>query len=193
MALTVFMSPLHVLPQTLDAPRYQDQIGNGVPVVRRKRIRGTSSWQLEIPGRQELLDPIWELLEYAQGDREIWFDGAGFGEVTSPAVIFIGDGSTADIMLPHKHVYVASFVAYLNDAMLDAAYWAPLGGDGVTMDSIICGPLPVGGQLKAKYRRKIKTLLRVEDQPKRSRIFRSASSATDNIHSLSLTLEEYLG
>jgi len=187
MSQTAFIAPTHVLPERMDAPRYMDEIGNGVQFVRRKWIRSRSSWEIEVPGKQELLDPFWGLIEYAQGDRIIWFDGAGFGEVTYPTLIAEGDGTTTEFRLPHKNIYVASFVLYHQDALSTA--WAPLGGDGVTMDAITATGVGAGVALKAKYRRKIKCLLRVEDNPERGRAF-YAPGNIETIHHIKITLEE---
>lgn len=186
--MTIFASPLHILPQQVEAPRYIDQVGNGAEVVRRKWLRGKSSWQLEVPGKQELLDPIWGLLEYAQGDRIIWFDGAGFGEVTTPTMIGEGDGNTTDFMLPHRFVYFASLVVYTGGTL--DANWVPIGGDGITCDAIrFGGGVAANHAVTAKYRRRIKCLLKVEDTMGRSRVFRSTDPLA-NIHSLKFTLEE---
>jgi hypothetical protein len=184
------MSPLHVLPQKLNMPMDRDPVGNSVEYVRRKKLRPQSSWELEVPGKQELLDPIWGLLEYAQGDRAIWFDGAGFGEVTEPILVGEGDGVVADFNLPHQYVFIASLIVYSGGSVITT--WSPLGGDGVsTCSSIHFVSAPASNiPIMAKYRRKIKTLLNVEQDISRSRLLRSYSSPSDTIHSLKLTLTE---
>jgi hypothetical protein len=190
MSYVVFASPLHILPQQIDMPRLQDDLGGGAVGLRRRFTRPLSSWQLEIPGKQELLDPILGLLEYVQGDVPIWFDGAGFGEETSPIVVGIGDSSTqTDYMLPHRHVFIASLIVYVNGS--EFSNWMPLGGDGVVCDSIRLGTsLGLNNQLTAKYRRRIKCLVRVDDKITRQRVFRSQSFNADNLHNLTVTLEE---
>ena len=192
MALTIFASPLHVLPQQIDMPAEKDAVGNGLEYRRRKWLRGKSSWELEVPGKQELLDPIWGLLEYVQGDIPFWFDGAGFGEVTTPIVFAIGDGTKNDYLLPHRHIFVASLVIYNNDSPY--AGWTPLGGDAIsTCDSIrYDSPLGNGYQATAKYRRRVKVVLRIENPATRSRLHRNDVTA-DNIHRLTFTLEESMG
>ena len=187
---TVFASPLHVLPQQIDMPAMKDGVGQGEINARRMLLRPLSSWQLEIPGKQELLDPILGLLQYAQGDTPIWFDGAGFGEETSPIIFAIGDGTQTDYRLPHRHVFIASLVIYNNGSPY--ANWTPLGGDGVsTCDAIrYDSALGANYQGTAKYRRRIKCLVRVEDQVTRARQFRSGSFNADNIHRLTVTLDE---
>src|SRR5512144_1342740 len=117
MSYVVFASPLHVLPQQIDMPVNRDDVGGGAVGLRRRFTRPLSSWQLEIPGKQELLDPILGLLENVQGDTPIWFDGAGFGEETSPILVGIGDNAHTDYLLAHRHVFVASLVVYINGAV----------------------------------------------------------------------------
>lgn len=187
--LTAFCSPLHVLPQQIDMPIEKDQVGNGLEYRRRKWLRGKSSWELEVPGKQELLDPIWGLLEYVQGDRPFWFDGAGFGEVVTPIPFAEGTNTTdTDFLLPHKWVFIASLVIYENGSV--STNWTPLDTDGVTCNAIRFGvPLNTYNQATAKYRRRIKVVLRIENPATRSRMHRSEVTA-DNIHRLTFTLEE---
>ena len=190
MSYVVMCSPLHVLPQQIDMPAMKDGVGQGEINARRVLLRPLSSWQLEIPGRQELLDPILGLLQYAQGDTPIWFDGAGFGEETAPIIFGIGDGTQTDYRLPHRHVFIASLVIYVNGSAYPS--WEPLGGDGTsTCDAIrFNAALGLEHQATAKYRRRIKCLVRAEDKVTRARQFRSGSFNADNIHRLQVTLDE---
>jgi len=190
MAVVIFASPLHILPQKLDMPVDRDPVGNSVEYIRRKRLRARSSWELEVPGKQELLEPLWGLLEYAQGDRAIWFDGAGFGEVTEPIMVGEGDGVNQDFNLPHQYVFTASLIVYYGGAV--TAAWSPLGGDGISTCGAIhfTGVPATGMPITAKYRRKCKCLLQVEQDTTRSRVYRSYSSSSDTIHSLKFTLVE---
>lgn len=190
MGYVVFASPLHILPQQIDMPAMKDGLGQGEINARRTLLRPLSSWQLEIPGKQELLDPILGLLQYVQGDDPIWFDGAGFGEETAPIIFAIGNATQTDYKLLHRHVFIASLVVYVNGSVY--SNWTPLGGDGVsTCDAIRFGTaLGVNNQATAKYRRRIKCLVRVEDKVTRSRQFRSGSFNADNIHRLTVTLDE---
>ena len=186
--MTVLASPLHVLPQELTMPAFKDPLGGGAIALRRQYSRPLSSWQLEIPGKQEALDPILSLLEYVQGDEPIWFDGAGFAEVTEPTLVFLGDGSTTDISFRHRYVIIASIVLYVNDTV--TAAWAPLGSDVQFCDAIRMSSAPGANyQVKAKYRRMVKCVVRVEDKVTRHRVFRSEITA-NNIHSLVVTLDE---
>jgi len=189
MSLTVYASPTHVLPQ-LDMPVLKDAKGAGAMAYRRKWPRGLSSWELAIPGRQDLLDPILGLLEFAQGDTPVWFDGAGFGEIVSPILLMIGDGTTTDILLPHRYWNVVETVIYINDAPTNV--WAPLASaDGIWMDSIrLTGAPSLNTIVTGKSRRKIKCVLRVEDKVERQRQFRNSSTSTDSIYALRLFLDE---
>jgi len=189
MAYTVFASPLHLTPQQLEMPVQQDNLGHGTNSYRRLYTRPLSSWQLENPGKQELLDPTLGFIEYVQGDTPFWFDGAGFGEVTDPALIWIGDGATTDIRLPHRYVFIASMVVYYNNQLFTD--WTPLGGDGVTCDAIrTLTPFTLNYHVTAKYRRRIKCVVRVEDKVTRRRMFRSQTLNSETIHSLTVSLDE---
>jgi|SRR5689334_1473379 len=190
MSYTAFCDPLHVIPQEIDMPAMKDGLGQGEINARRQLIRSLSSWQLEMPGSQEKLESILGLLEYVQGDEAIWFDGAGFGEVADPILIWIGDGGTTDIRLPHRYVYVSTLVIYLNGTVFTD--WIPLGGDGVvTCDSIRTGTAAASDYwITAKYRRKIKCLVKVEDKITRARQFRDPSFVANNIHRLTVSLDE---
>lgn len=188
MSYTILAAPEHVLPQTLSAPTLKDPVGNGTMMFRRLQKRPLSSWELVVPGRQELLAPILGLLEHVQGDTPFWFDGAGFGEVVSPILIGIGGPNTTDYDLPHRFVFCSSLVIYINGSFYQA--WNPLGGDGITCDAIrFTGFINPNYPITAKYRRRIKCVLRTEDKMQMSRSFRSQITA-ENIHRLKLTLEE---
>jgi len=189
MSYTIFASPLHVLPQSLDMPTIKDDLGGGASQYRRQYLRPLSSWELEMPGRKELLDPLMGLLQYAQGDTPIFFDGAGFAEETAPILFGIGIGSITDYRLPHRFVFIASLVIYINGAVYPN--WTPLGGDGAsTCDAIrFDSGLGVNSMAAAKYRRKVKCVLRTEDKVTRGRVFRS-SVPTESIHHLRFILEE---
>jgi len=173
-------------------PVMRDDLGGGAIGLRRRFIRPLSSWKLEIPGRQELQEPILGLLQYAQGDTPFWFDGAGFGEETTPILFGIGDGSKTDFNLPHRHVFIASLVIYNNGSVYSG--WTPLSmsSDGATCDAIrYDSGLGIGYHATAKYRRRIKCIVKVEDKITRQRIFRSSINS-ENIHNLSISLEEFL-
>jgi len=178
------------MPQQIDMPVLKDAKGGGAMAARRKWPRGLSSWELAVPGTQELLDPILGLLEYAQGDTPIYFDGAGFGEMTSPILLFIGDGVTTDITLPHRFWSISATVIYTSGGV-DTG-WLPLANDMTWMDSIrMAVPPAVNAIITGKSRRKVKCLLRVEDKPERQRQFRSFSGGNlANIHGLRFFLDE---
>ena len=190
MSYTIFASPLHVLPQEIDMPVMRDGDAVGTSIgFRRRYLRPLSAWQLEIPGKQELLEPVLGLLQYVQGDTPFWFDGAGFGEETEPILFGVGIGTIRDYNLPHRHVFVSSLVIYINGTVY--SNWEPLGGDALsTCDSIrFDSGLGIGNQAMAKYRRRIKCLVRVEDKVSRRRVFRGDVNA-NNIHNLTVTLLE---
>lgn len=188
MAFTILAAPEHVLPQTISMPTLKDPVGNGTMMFRRLQKRPLSSWELIVPGRQELLAPLLGLLEHLQGDTPFWFDGAGFGEAVAPVLVSIGVGNTTDYNLPHRFVFVSSLVIYINGSRYQA--WYPLGGDGVFCDTIrFSSYINSNYPITAKYRRKIKCVLRTEDKTEMSRSFRSQITA-ENIHRLKLTIEE---
>lgn len=188
MSYTVLCAPEHVLPQTLSMPTLKDPTGNGTMMFRRLQKRALSSWELVVPGRQELLDPILGLLEHVQGDTPFWFDGAGFGEVVTPILIGVGSPNGTDCDLPHRFVLVSSLVIYVNGSFYQP--WTPLGGDGITCDAIrFTGVINANYPITCKYRRRIKCVLRTEDKVTRARGFRSQITA-DNIHKLKITLDE---
>ena len=184
----VMAAPEHVLPRTLSMPTLKDPVGNGTMMFRRLQKRPLSSWELVVPGRQELLEPILGLLEAVQGDTPFWFDGAGFAEVTAPILVSIGIPNSTDYDLPHRHVYVSSLVIYINGSFYQP--WIPLGGDGITCDAIrLTSSINTNYPITAKYRRRIKCVLRTEDKTQLSRGFRSQITA-ENIHRLKFTIEE---
>jgi len=136
-----------------------------------------------------LLDPVLGLLEYAQGDTPIWFDGAGFGDITAPILIGIGDGSTTDFPLPHRYWLVSSMVVYVNKVAVGT--WSNIGGDGITTDSIRFSTAPAFyDQITVKGRRKIKCVLMTSQKPERARVYRSITAPTDTIHRLKIILQE---
>ena len=188
MSFTILAAPEHVLPQNISMPTLKDPVGNGTMMFRRLQKRPLSSWELVVPGRQELLDPILGLLEHVQGDEPFWFDGAGFGEVVTPILVSIGVPNTTDYDLPHRYVLVSSLVIYINAGFYQP--WTPLGGDGITCDAIrFTSSVNVNYPITAKYRRKVKCVLRTEEKTQRSRSFRSQITA-ENIHKLKLVIEE---
>jgi hypothetical protein len=187
MAFTILAAAEHVMPQNLSMPTMKDPVGNGTMMFRRLQKRPLSSWELVVPGRQELVGPLLGLLEHCQGDTPFWFDGAGFGEVVAPVLVGIGVTST-DYDLPHRFVFVSSLVIYINGSFYQA--WSPLGGDGITCDAIrFTGVINTNYPITAKYRRRIKCVLRTEEKTQMSRSFRSQITA-ENIHRLKLVIEE---
>jgi hypothetical protein len=185
---TVFASPTHILAEEIDMPTIRDPVGNGALALRRQQTRALRRWELNVPGQREKLDPIMGLLEYAQGDSEIWFDGAGMIEVVEPILVAVGDGATTDFKLPHRYVYVSSVVAFLNSANFTA--WAPL-GDGVLMDGFRCDTAPAeGAQITMKYRRKAKCILRTEERVTRERVFRNMDNEAQTAQRLRYVIEE---
>lgn len=146
-------------------------------------------WQLVMPGTAEKLDPIAGLLDLAQGDTPIWFDGAGTIEVVEPILIWVGDNTTTAITLPHRHVFVASTVVYVNGGATNA--WAPLGGDGVTMDKIaMFTPPGQFSQIKVKYRRKCKVVISMDEDNSRERLLRDQSNNASSIYAQTVYLQE---
>jgi hypothetical protein len=176
------------MPQTISMPTMKDPVGNGTMMFRRLQKRPLSSWELVVPGRQELLGPLLGLLEHVQGDTPFWFDGAGFGEVVAPILVSMGNFSATDYDLPHRFVFVSSLVIYINGTFYQA--WTPLGGDGITCDAIrFTGVINSNYPITAKYRRRIKCVLRTEEKTSMARSFRSQVTA-ENIHRLKLVIEE---
>ena len=166
----------------------KDPVGNGTMMFRRMQKRPLSSWELVVPGRQELVAPLLGLLEYVQGDTPFWFDGAGFGEVVTPVLVGIGIANTTDYDLPHRYVFVSSLLVYVNGTPYQP--WTPLGGDGITCDAIrFTTVINPNYPITAKYRRRVKVVLRTEDKTSMSRSFRSPITS-ENIHKLKLVLEE---
>jgi hypothetical protein len=188
MAYTILAAPEHVMPQNLSMPTMKDPVGNGTMMFRRLQKRPLSSWELVVPGRQELLGPVLGLLENVQGDTPFWFDGAGFGEIVAPVLIGIGIANTTDYDLPHRFVFVSSLLVYINGSPYQP--WTPLGGDGITCDAIrFTTSINPNYPITAKYRRRIKCVLRTEEKTSMSRSFRSQITA-ENIHRLKLVIEE---
>lgn len=189
MSYCIIAAPEHVMPQTLNIPTIKDPLGNGTMAFRRAMKRPLSSWELVVPGRQELLAPILGLLEHIQGDTPFWFDGAGFAEVVSPILVGLGGPLTTDYDLPHRFVFISSLVVYINGTPYQP--WIPLGGDGVTCDAIrFTSSVNVNYPITAKYRRRVKCVLRTEDKVEMGRAFRSQASLADSIHRLKITIEE---
>jgi hypothetical protein len=188
MAFTILAAPEHVMPQNISMPTLKDPVGNGTMMFRRLQKRPLSSWELVVPGRQELLGPVLGLLENIQGDTPFWFDGAGFGEMVAPVLVAIGIANTTDYDLPHRFVFVSSLLIYVNGSFYQP--WTPLGGDGITCDAIrFTGVINPNYPITAKYRRRIKCVLRTEEKTQMARSFRSQVTS-ENIHRLKLVIEE---
>lgn len=185
---TVFVSPTHILPQSIEMPALKDDLG-GPMAFRRQWPRPLARWELNAPGAQDKLEAVQGLLEHVQGDTPFWFDGAATIEVIEPILIGIGDGVTGDVPLPHKHVFVSSTVIYHNDAIFSA--WNPLGGDGVTMAAVrFTAAVPLNTQVTAKYRRKAKVVLETDSPLSRERSYRSVISPERSIYRLRFFLQE---
>lgn len=180
---TVIASPVHVVPVSESMPTLRDQMGGGSVEVRRLATRTLKKWELTFPGTQELLDPLSGFFETIQGDTPFWFDGAGTIEVVEPILIGIGDGAMTTFRLPHRNVFVASTIVYLNGAAINT--WSPQGGanDGVTMDNIIFSSAPGSfAQIRARYRRKAKVLLDTDSDMSRERSFRNQTNPAGSVY-----------
>jgi hypothetical protein len=84
-------------------------------------------------------------------------------------------------------VFVSSLIIYVGGGVY--TNWAPLGGDGIVCDTVrFNSGFNPNFPITAKYRRRIKCVLRTEDKIK----WRGLSLADnhENIHRVKLTLEE---
>src|SRR5690349_21850933 len=136
---TVFSDIVHAVPCTPAMPTLKDEIGGGAVALRRRQIRALRRWQLAVPVDQPAaIDELVGLLEYVQGDTPFWWDGGGFGEVHEPIIFGTGDPTRTDFILPHRFVFIASLVVYVNGSVF--TNWIPLGGDGLsTCDAVRFG------------------------------------------------------
>jgi hypothetical protein len=186
---TLVCSPTHVIPVESQNPTLKDAVGGGSYQYRRQYTRPLKKWELNFPGVAEDLDLIAGFFDYAQGDNPIWFDGGGTLEVTEPILIGVADSVKQDWDLPHRHVFVASAIIYVNGSSSND--WSPVGGDGITMDKIHFGTAFGGyAQIKAKYRRKAKVMLDAEESRSRGRLHRDQSDNRKSIYVEKITLQE---
>ena len=109
---------------------------------------------------------------------------------TAPILFALGNGTIRDYNLPHRYVLVASLVIYINGTVYP--YWEPLGGDAKSTCDAIRFDSALGNinQATARYRRKIKCVLRVEDKVTRRRLHRNQTINAESIYSLTFTLDE---
>lgn len=185
---TAFADATHIIPCRTEMPALKDDLG-GPMGFRRKWPRALRSFDLDIPDAPDRLDPLLGLLEFAQGDTRIWFDGAGHGEIFEPILIGVGDGTTKDFPLPHLHVFVSSAVIYHNGGVFSA--WTPLGGDGITMSAIRFTAAPaLNVQVAAKYRRKFKCVVNTEQQIDHDSQFVDPDDPGKSFYHLRYTLQE---
>jgi len=185
---TVIVSPTHILPVETKAPTQRDALGQGAYEMKRQWTRPLKRWELVVPGTRQKLDPIAGLLDLAQGDTIIKFDGAGTLEVVEPILIGVGNGTITDFALPHRNVFVASTVVFLNGGATNT--WAPL-GDGVVMDKIRISPAPGNfAQIKAKYRRSANVFLETESENTSDRVFRNQSDSGQSLYRMRFFLQE---
>ena len=185
---TVFGSPTHVLPVSMRAPTTKTELGGGADERRRQWTRPLRRWELNVPGAQEKLDPIIGLLDYAQGDTPMWFDGAGFLDITEPIVVGFGNGNVKDFRLPHRHVFVSSLIVYQNGAIVSA--WTAV-GSSVIADSISFTSAPAANvQITAKYRRKAKVVLETESDTVQNRVWRNRDDPAKSVAFLKYFLQE---
>jgi hypothetical protein len=187
--MTLVASPSHVIPVHSNNPALKDSVGGGSYLYRRQYTRPLKRWELTFPGLAEDMDLIAGFFDYAQGDNPIWFDGGGTLEVTEPIIIGIGDGSKPDFDLPHRYVFVASAIIYVNGT--SSTTWSPVGGDGITMDKIHFSSVPGNyAQIKAKYRRKAKVVLDTDGDRTRGRTFRSENDNRKSVYQERVFLQE---
>lgn len=187
--LTVFINISHRMTCEADMPVIKDDIGGGAMQFRRRFTRALRRFQFTIPDAPDAIDPVIGLLEQVQGDTPIWFDGGAFAEIHEPIIIGIGDGATADFILPHRHVFVASTVVYLNGGVF--AEWQPLGGDNVTMEKIRFDSAPAADdQITAKYVRKYKCVLDVDSKMNTETQFIDDDNAAKGFVNLNYFLQE---
>ena len=153
--------------------------------------RPLKKWELTFPGTQDKLEALSGFFEMVQGDTPFWFDGAGTIEVVEPILIAVGDGITAVFRLPHRNVFVASAIFYLNGAATNT--WTPSGAanDGVTMDNVIFSSPPGNfAQIRARYRRKAKVILDTDTDMSRDRNFRNQTNPAGSVYRAKYVLVE---
>ena len=185
---TVLILSHHVVPTSIEGPVHKDDVGNGALDLRRRWTRRLRTWEIVVPGVAQDLDPIGGLLDVAQGDNPMWFDGGGTLEVVEPILVGIGDSSRTDFALPHRNVFVASTVIYLNGAATHL--WGAL-GDGITMDTFrFFTPPGMFAQIRAKYRRKAKVVLDTESEDTSERVFRDLSDNSRSVYQRRFFLRE---
>jgi hypothetical protein len=187
--MTLVASPSNIIPVQSQNPTLKDSVGGGSYLYRRQYTRPLKRWEMTFPGFAEDMDLIAGFFDYAQGDNSIWFDGGGTLEVTEPIIVGFGNNSRQDWDLPHRYVFVASAVIYVNGSAITS--WSPVGGDGITMDKIHLSVV-IGNyaQIKAKYRRKAKVVLDTEGDRNRGRVFRDQSDNRKSIYQERMFLQE---
>lgn len=184
---TAFVDPQHTLPCTSEAPTLKDPLGGGSQQLRSQYTRVMHKWTLDVPALQQRMDPFIGFLEYLKGDTPFWFDGAEFGEITEKTVIFIGDGHTEQVRLPHRHVYASTIVAYVDDTLV--TNWSPI-GDGITCEAIeFTGEIPLNGVVTAKYKRRFKCVVETSDWTN-TRMFRNATTPWESLFHASIVIAE---
>lgn len=185
---TIFSGPRHELPLIINAPTLKNDLGGGADERHRRWTRPLRRWELDMIGYEDRLDPIIGLLDYAQGDTPIWFDGAGAGDIVEPILLGIGNGNITDFRLPHRHVFVSSLIVYQNNAIVSS--WTPIGSTEIA-DSIRFTSAPaLNVQITAKYRRKFKVVLETEAALNHNRIMRNRDNPANSLYGLKYFLQE---
>ena len=186
--MTIFFSPRHELPSTIQAPTQKNELGGGADERLRKWTRPMRRWELTLTHEEQRIEEMLGLFQYAQGDTPIWFDGAEFGEINVPIVVGFGDGNIKDFRLPHRHVFVSSLIVYQNGAIVSA--WTPVGSP-VIADSISFTTAPaLNVQITAKYRHKFKVVVETDNQPAHERIYRRRDNPSESLYQVSYVLQE---
>jgi hypothetical protein len=126
-----FITPAYSVFREVVAPQRKAPLGAGAVQNRRQYARPLSRFRLRAPQETtQRSTNFWAFVAYCQGDVPFRFSGLQYGNLTAnPFFVAFGDGSTRDLLLPHRNVsqvkvYVGSRgapgtpvpIAYLNSA-----------------------------------------------------------------------------
>lgn len=151
---TILLRPTIPTPVSLLDPVLEAPLGRGAFAFRPVQKRPLQRFRLRFAGNdQQAMENLRELTFFNGGYTPLWFDGNAWSETREPMLVWIGDGTTKEFILPFSNVFPPTSV-FTENGIPKIDWTMPDNGvSGITVFSTAPGN---GSEILWKGIRKIK-------------------------------------